>query len=33
MGDFHVGGKGLDQALNNGYALTEMEHFRYSNSF
>lgn len=30
---FHVGVKGLDQDLNNGYVLTEMEHFRYSYSF
>lgn len=28
MEDFNVGGKGLDQALNNGYALTEMDRFR-----
>lgn len=33
MKDFHVGGEGLDQALNSGCALTEMEHFRYRNHF
>lgn len=32
MEDFRLGGEVLEQALNSGYTLTEMEHFGYKNS-